>query len=62
MLGITYGKLYTALTSTPDKVRFIWLWNRKEGDGYGGTKDMCDQVSKHFGQTYVLDINQLFKK
>ena len=59
-------QLYTALSlrpeNAPERVRFICLWNRKGGDGPGGTKDMHDQVSKHFGQTYVLDTNELFKK
>jgi tetratricopeptide (TPR) repeat protein len=33
-------QLYTALACGPEKVRFICLWNRKEGDGPGGTKHM----------------------
>ena len=45
-------QLYTALAWTPEKVRFICLWNRKEGDGLGGAEDMYDQISKHFGQAY----------
>jgi tetratricopeptide (TPR) repeat protein len=55
-------QLYTALSYTPERVRFICLWNRKEGDGPGGTKDMYDQISKHFGQAYILDTNKLFKE
>jgi len=55
-------QLYTALSYTPERVRFICLWNRKEGDGPGGTKDMYDQISKHFGQAYILDTNELFKE
>ena len=55
-------QLYTALSWTPEKVRFICLWNRKGGDGPGGTKDMYDQTSKHSGQTYILDTNELFTK
>jgi tetratricopeptide (TPR) repeat protein len=55
-------QLYTALSWTPEKVHFICLWNRKEGDGPGGTKDMYDQISKHFGHTYILDTNELFEK
>ena len=55
-------QLYTALAWTPEKVRFISLWNRKEGDGPGGTKHMRDEVLKHFGQVHILDTNELFKK
>ena len=59
-------QLYTALSlrpeSSPERVHFICLWNRKEGDGPRATKDMYDQISKHLGQAYVLDTNELFKK
>jgi hypothetical protein len=55
-------QLYTALVWESEKVHFICLWNRKEGDGPGGTKHMYDEVSKHFGQVHVLDTNKLFKK
>lgn len=53
--------LYIALSYTPEKVSFICLWNRKGGDGPGGTKDMYDRMSKHFGHSYILDTNELFK-
>ena len=55
-------QLYTSLSYNPEKVRFICLWNRKEGDGPGGTKDMNDQISTHFGRVYILDTNELFKE
>jgi tetratricopeptide (TPR) repeat protein len=55
-------QLYTALSFTPEKVRFICLWNRKGGDGKGGTKDMYEQISKHLGHGYVIDTNELFKE
>jgi hypothetical protein len=55
-------QLYTALAWNPEKVQFICLWDRKEGDGPGDTKDMYDRVLKHFGQVYILDTNELFKK
>ena len=54
-------QLYTALALKPEKVRFICLWDRKEGDGPGGTKHMYDEILKHFGQVYVLDTNEFFK-
>ena len=58
-------QLYTALSLTPqgkpERMLFVCLWNRKGGDGPGGTKDMYDQVSKHLGQVCVLDTNELFK-
>ena len=53
-------QLYTALAWQPDKVRFITLWNRKKGDGPGGTKHMHDEVVKHSGHVYILDTNELF--
>jgi tetratricopeptide (TPR) repeat protein len=48
-------QLYTALALGPQKVRFLSLWNREEGDGAGGTKDMVQQVEKHAGRVYILD-------
>lgn len=53
-------QLYTTLAAGPDKVRFICLWNRKEGDGPGGTKHLHDTVLKHSGQVYVLDTTRLW--
>jgi tetratricopeptide (TPR) repeat protein len=52
--------LYTALAYGPDKSRFITLWNGREGDGPGGTKDMVEKVKKHCGQVLVLDTNTLW--
>lgn len=54
-------QLYTALAYGPEKVCFICLWNRREGDGPGGTKQMYNEVSKHFGQVHILDTNKLLK-
>jgi hypothetical protein len=55
-------QLYTALSMGPEKVRFICLWDRKGGDGPGGTKHMHDSVEKRSGLVYVLDTNVLFKE
>lgn len=55
-------QLYTALAWKPEKVRFITLWNKKEGDGPGGTKHMHNEVKKHSGQVHILDTNQIFKQ
>jgi tetratricopeptide (TPR) repeat protein len=52
--------VYTALAYGPDKARFITLWNGREGDGPGGTKDMVEKVKKHSGQVYILDTNSLW--
>jgi tetratricopeptide (TPR) repeat protein len=58
-------QLYTALSlraeTIPERVHFICLWNRKGGDGPGGTKDMYEQISKHLGRAHVLDTNELFR-
>ncbi len=53
-------QLCTALAWGPEKVHFICLWNRKGGDGPGGTKHMHDEVNKRTGQVHVLDTNNLF--
>jgi tetratricopeptide (TPR) repeat protein len=52
--------LYTALSQGPHKVRFICLWNRKGGDGPGGTQDMYETVKKYSGRVYVLDTTKLW--
>lgn len=52
-------QLYTALAWGPDKVNFLCLWNRKEGDGPGGTKHMYDSVTQHAGRAFVIDSNTL---
>jgi tetratricopeptide (TPR) repeat protein len=58
-------QLYAALSSAPkgnlERICFICLWDGKQGDGPGGTKDMYNQILKHLGQAYILDINNLFK-
>jgi tetratricopeptide (TPR) repeat protein len=53
-------QLYTALSWGPDKLRFICLWNRKGGDGPGGTEHMYETVQKYSGRVYVLDTNLLW--
>ena len=42
-------QLCTALAWKPENVRFITLWNRKEGDGPGGTNHMHNEVKNHSG-------------
>lgn len=51
--------LYTALGWGPERLHFLCLWNRSEGDGPGGTKHMHDTVRKHAGHVYVIDTNKL---
>ena len=53
-------QLYTALAWGPDKARFICLWNRKGGDGAGGTQHMVETVQKYSGRVYVLDTKKLW--
>ena len=52
-------QLHTALSMGPDKVRFICLWDGESGDGPGGTKHMHDEVLKHAGKVFVIDIKTL---
>jgi tetratricopeptide (TPR) repeat protein len=52
--------LYTALAWGPGNVRFVCLWNRKGGDGPGGTKHMHDTVQRYAGRVYVLDTTKLW--
>jgi tetratricopeptide (TPR) repeat protein len=48
-------QLYTALSMGQERIRFISLWDRKEGYGPGGTKHMYNEVLKHSGQVRVID-------
>ena len=52
--------LYTALTWGPEKVRFVCLWDGKEGDNPGGTKDMHDTVLAHSGRVHAINTTQLW--
>jgi tetratricopeptide (TPR) repeat protein len=53
-------QLYTSLAWGPEKVRFVCLWNRKGGDGPGGTQHMFETVQKYSGRVYVLDTTSLW--
>jgi tetratricopeptide (TPR) repeat protein len=53
-------QLYSALAWGPDKVRFVCLWNRKGGDGIGGTEHMHNTVLQYAGRVYVLDTTKLW--
>ena len=53
-------QLYTALGWGPEKVRLICLWNRKGGDGPGGTQHMFETVQKYSGRVYVIDTTTLW--
>lgn len=48
-------RLYTALSWDAENLHFICLWNRKGGDGLGGTQHMYDTVTKHAGHVHILD-------
>lgn len=52
-------QLYSALSWGAEKVHFLCLWNRKGGDGPGGTKHMYDEVLKRSGKVFVIDTNTL---
>lgn len=52
--------LYTALAWGPERVRFICLWNRRDGDGPGGTGHMYDAVNDRTGKVYPIDSDALF--
>lgn len=52
--------LYSALIWGAEKVNFIALWNRKAGDGRGGTKHMFETVKKRSGETHIIDTTTLW--
>jgi hypothetical protein len=55
-------QLETALQRDSKKVNFLCLWDKKAGDGPGGTEHMYNEVEKHGGKTFIIDINKLFKE
>jgi hypothetical protein len=55
-------QLETALVVDPKKVNFLCLWDKKAGDGPGGTEHMYNEVKKHGGKTIIIDINKLHKE
>lgn len=57
---INLWQLYTSLAWGPEKVRFVCLWNRKGGDGPGGTQHMFQTVQKYSGRVYVIDTTALW--
>ena len=42
------------------KVSFICLWDRRAGDGPGGTKHLHDAVFQGSGKAYVIDTTRLW--
>jgi hypothetical protein len=55
-----HWQLYSALTWGVDKINFIALWDRLDGDGQGGTKHMFETVKRRSGQTHIIDIKTLW--
>ena len=49
-----------ALAYGSQNIRFICLWDRKAGDGPGGTKQLHDAVEQGSGKAYVLDTTKLW--
>jgi tetratricopeptide (TPR) repeat protein len=52
--------LYTALAWEPERVRFLCLWNGRDGDGPGGTRHMFDAVNDRTGKVYPIYTESLF--
>ncbi len=57
---VNLWQLYSALIWGAEKVNFIALWNRKSGDGRGGTKHMYETVKKRSGETHIIDTTTLW--
>ncbi len=49
-----------ALAYGAAKVSFICLWDRRAGDGPGGTKHLHDAVVQASGKAYVIDTTKLW--
>ena len=53
-------QLYTALTWGPDKVRFIFLWDRQGGNEPGSIEHAYRTAQKYLRRIYVIDSNLLW--
>jgi len=58
--GVNLWMLGEALAYGKKKVCFICLWDRRAGDGPGGTKHLHDAVVQGGGKAYVLDTTKLW--
>ena len=52
-------QLFTALAWGLEKINFICLWNRKTGDGPGGTEHMYNTVSNYSRNVKIIGTNHL---
>jgi hypothetical protein len=55
-------QLQTALSWDPKKVNFMCLWDKKPGDGPGGTEHMHEEVKKYSGKVHVIESIKLLKE
>ena len=53
-------QLDSALSFGAEKLHFIALWDRKSGDGRGGTGHMFETVRARSGQTHLIDITTVW--
>jgi hypothetical protein len=51
--------LYNSLETGGMNMTFIALWDRKGGDGAGGTEHMVKEAEKRGAKTVVIDINKI---
>lgn len=55
-------QLQSALKMDSKKVNFLCLWDKKGGDGPGGTEHMYREVEKNGGKIFIIDIKKLLKE
>jgi hypothetical protein len=53
--------LHNALAYGSPKVALVALWNRRDGDGPGGTRDMVAAAEERAVKTVVIDTNELLR-
>lgn len=55
-------QLQSALGWDSKKVNLLCLWDKKGGDGPGGTEHMYSEVEKYGGKIFIIDITKLIKE
>lgn len=54
--------LRSALARGAERLELIALWNRRAGDGPGGTGQMVEAVGRRPGRVHVIDTNLLLEE
>jgi len=55
-------QLERAFSYDSEKVNLLCLWDKKPGDGPGGTEHMYNEVTERGGKVFIIDTTKLLKE